>query len=102
MSESYRQCVECGKRALSFATRCPGCGIALPDPAPFEETATLRLTWSHSLKAVAGVLVIGGVLVSLERTPAKPAPLNAETSFVAVEAHRRRGPGSTRPPLPRR
>jgi hypothetical protein len=26
MSGSYRQCVECGKRALSIATRCPACG----------------------------------------------------------------------------
>ncbi len=33
MDGSYRQCVECGKRALSIATRCPGCGIEFPDPA---------------------------------------------------------------------
>ena len=39
MSGSYRQCVECGKRALRFATRCPGCGIDLPNPAPFEAEA---------------------------------------------------------------
>jgi hypothetical protein len=30
MSGSYRQCPECGKRALSIATRCPGCQRALP------------------------------------------------------------------------
>jgi predicted amidophosphoribosyltransferase len=29
MGGSYRQCSECGKRALSIATRCPGCGREL-------------------------------------------------------------------------
>ena len=30
MSGSYRQCPQCGKRALSIATRCPGCGAEFP------------------------------------------------------------------------
>lgn len=30
MSGSYRQCPQCGKRALSIATRCPGCGGEFP------------------------------------------------------------------------
>lgn len=34
MGGSYRQCTECGKRALSIATRCPGCGREFPAPGP--------------------------------------------------------------------
>jgi hypothetical protein len=90
MSGSYRQCVECGKRALSFATRCPGCGIALPNPAPFGADATSQLSWRHSLKGgmtvVAIGVAIGIAIMSLERAASSPAPLNAETSFVAGEA----------------
>ena len=81
MSGSYRQCVECGKRALKFATRCPGCGIELPNPAPFEADAQ-RLSWRHSFQGVMVVLAIGAAIVSLERVPAGPAPLSAETPFV--------------------
>ena len=82
MNGSYRQCVECGKRALKFATRCPGCGIELPNPAPLEGEATRQLTWSHSFKAVMAVLVLGVAIASLERIPPGPAPLSAETPFV--------------------
>ena len=30
MAGSYRQCDTCGKRALSIAIRCPGCGREFP------------------------------------------------------------------------
>ena len=32
MGGSYKQCLQCGKRALSIATRCPGCGQEFPAP----------------------------------------------------------------------
>ncbi len=32
MGEPYKQCFECGKRALSIATRCPGCGFEFQAP----------------------------------------------------------------------
>jgi len=86
MSESYRQCVKCGKRALSFATRCPGCGVALPSPAPFEADGTRdpnRLLW---VKVGAAVLGAGVMLALLARGSGHPAPLGAETALVAVEA----------------
>ena len=82
MSESYRQCGKCGKRALSFATRCPGCGIALPDPVPFEEDrirSPNRFLW---VKVVTAVVGSGFMLALLARGPGRPAPLGAETSFV--------------------
>ena len=43
MGGSYRQCSECGKRALSIATRCPGCGRELPAPAVPEVGPVLNL-----------------------------------------------------------
>ena len=42
MARSYRQC-ECGKRALSIATRCPACGRELVAPPVREESAGLDL-----------------------------------------------------------
>jgi hypothetical protein len=89
MSGSYRQCVECGKRALSFATRCPGCGVDLPDPAPFTpDDSSIQLNWSHSIKGIAVVLGIGGAIVGLGRGTHSTTPLSAETGDVA---HGRRG-----------
>jgi hypothetical protein len=82
MSGSYRRCVECGKRALSFATRCPGCGIELPSPAPFEEDGIPDSNRVVRMKAGMAVLAAGVMLVLLARGPARPAPLGAETSFV--------------------
>lgn len=82
MSGSYRQCLECGKRALSFATRCPGCGIPLPDPAPFDESSfpsSNRFLW---VKVGMAVAASGVMLALLARGPGRPAPLGAETSFV--------------------
>lgn len=86
MSESYRQCVECGKRALRFATRCPGCGIALPNPAPLEGGDGLLPGWARPLKGLMAVLAIGGTIASLERGPAGPSMLSAETPVVSVGA----------------
>ena len=82
MSGSYRQCVECGKRALSFATRCPGCGIPLPDPAPFDEGSFPSSNWFLPLKVGMAVAACGVMLALLARGPGRPAPLGAETSFV--------------------
>ncbi len=86
MSGSYRQCAECGKRALNFATRCPGCGVDLPDPARFEpDNANVQLNWSHSLKGVAVVLAIGGAIAGFERGTASPAELSAETTVTRAD-----------------
>jgi rRNA maturation protein Nop10 len=84
MNGSYRQCVQCGKRALNFATRCPGCGVALPDPAPFTpDDRSVLLGWSHSIKGIAVVLAIGGAIVGTERVAQNTSPLRAETGSVA-------------------
>jgi hypothetical protein len=62
MSGSYRQCPDCGKRALSIATRCPGCGRELP---PMPETRRGRAaSLGRYVPWVAGVLAVGAVLVT--------------------------------------
>ena len=57
MSGSYRECSECGKRALSIATRCPGCGRELPaGPAP---SRAMDLGRYLPLAALTGVIAVG-------------------------------------------
>ncbi len=43
MSESYKRCDDCGKRALRIATRCPGCGRALVAPEVAKESPTVEM-----------------------------------------------------------
>ena len=57
MSASYRHCDECGKRALSIATRCPGCGRELPNPA-VPDHAGPDLGPLQSTPVVLGLLAI--------------------------------------------
>jgi hypothetical protein len=86
MSEPYRQCVACGKRALEFATRCPGCGTALPNPAPFEPDAAPELGRFLSVKVVIALVATGSLLASLQHRAARAAPISTETSFVTPVA----------------
>ncbi len=62
MGGSYRQCPECGKRALSIATRCPGCGREFPTPAAPDSAPTLDLGRFRSPKAMAAALVVAVIL----------------------------------------
>jgi len=82
MSEPYRKCIACGTRALEFATRCPGCGTALPNPAPFEPDATPELDRFLSVKVVIALVATGTLLASLQHRAARGAPVSTETSFV--------------------
>ena len=61
MGGSYRQCTECGKRALSIATRCPGCGRELPAPAGPEDGPRLDLRRFLSPGAMVAVLAAAAV-----------------------------------------
>ena len=58
MSPTYITCSECGKRALSIATRCPQCGFEFP-ARPIE-----RGSWKSDLGRLLPVLVAGGVVVA--------------------------------------
>jgi hypothetical protein len=64
MGGSYRQCDACGKRALSIANRCPGCGRELPANKVPKGSGDLELGRLLTPKAVAAVLAVGAVLVT--------------------------------------
>jgi hypothetical protein len=79
MGGSYRQCEECGKRALSIATRCPGCGREFPAPPMTpERRPTPELGRLLSARVAAGVVGVAVILTAAElvRTsePAEPQP----------------------------
>ena len=57
MAGSYRQCDACGKRALSIANRCPGCGRELP-AREVPKGAGLELGRSLTPKVVAAVALV--------------------------------------------
>ena len=83
MAGSYRQCTECGKRALSIATRCPGCGRELPAPAGPEDGPRLDLRRLLSPGVMAGVIAAAAVAAAsgLGRVG---RPGEQETSSVAA------------------
>ena len=82
MPTSYVECPDCGKRALSVATRCPHCGFHFP-PRPI-----VRPSPQPSFGASRGLVAVGGALLTLiivalvvrhgrngaERTAAAPSP----------------------------
>ena len=65
MGGSYRQCSECGKRALSIATRCPGCGRELPLPAGPEVSRAVELG-RYVPRGVAGLIAVAAVVVAVD------------------------------------
>ena len=91
MGGSYRQCSECGKRALSIATRCPGCGRELePHVTPKTRSAVEvgRYLPQGVVAAVALAVVVlavelGGESLSPGSTPASADSVAADSSEVA-------------------
>jgi hypothetical protein len=83
MGGSYKQCIDCGKRALSIATRCPGCGrefLTLADP---KATPTRGLGSLVSPRVAAGVLAVAVVLTMARLGRTSPTP-EARSSIVAA------------------
>jgi rRNA maturation protein Nop10 len=79
MGGSYRQCGECGKRALSIATRCPGCGRELESPATPETRPTLELG-RYIPQGVAAAVAVAAVVLAIElggESRSSEAPLAA-------------------------
>ena len=85
MSGSYRQCSQCGKRALSIATRCPGCGRELPEPAVPDQPA-VDLGHLRSVPVVLGLLTLVVALAGIRSGKRSPQPAGEESSFVAPVA----------------
>jgi hypothetical protein len=63
MGGSYRQCDACGKRALSIAIRCPGCGREFPARV-VPRSDGLELGRFVTRKGVATALAVVAVLAS--------------------------------------
>lgn len=84
MSGSYRQCSECGKRALSIATRCPGCGRELPEPA-VPDHGSHDLARFMSVPAALGVVVLAGMAITSWERRGIDRPTPAESSFIESE-----------------
>ena len=92
MGSSYKQCDECGKRALSIATRCPGCGVEFPIPLVVPEPARPPLEVRNfiSPNAIMGIIgilvaVAAADLIKTTRSSAEPT-FAAETTEVAYTA----------------
>jgi ribosomal protein L37E len=79
MSPAYMTCSECGKRALSIATRCPQCGFEFP-ARPIEQRS-----WTSGLGRLLPLLVAGGAVA---------AALTVVTVVVRRTASRSEGPAT--------
>jgi hypothetical protein len=86
MGRSYRQCTECGKRALSIATRCPGCGRELKGPVAQAAPAvgsSLDLRRFLSPGVVGGTIAATAFLAAaVTARPSRPV----ESSLVAADS----------------
>jgi hypothetical protein len=85
MGGSYRQCSECGKRALSIATRCPGCGRELPAPAAPEVDRALDLRRLLSPRVGGGIIATTVVLLAAELVRSH-RPLEQQSSLVVADS----------------
>ena len=80
MSPTYKACTECGKRALSVATRCPQCGFEFPARPVRRRSHALDFSRILPLLAVAGVLA---VMVTVATAVMRRAAARAEAPSVA-------------------
>jgi hypothetical protein len=84
MSGTYLQCSQCGKRALSVATRCPQCGAEFP-PRPLPQMRRpVDLRRYLAVLAIAGVAagLIVLAMAALERIRKTPAEHAASVTEV--------------------
>jgi hypothetical protein len=83
------ECPECGKRALSVATRCPHCGFhfpARPLNLPSRGPSVSRVV--SGLAAVAIVAAVALALVFIRRAPTKAEPAHPAASSDSVTGGR--------------
>ncbi len=81
MGGSYKHCGECGKRALSIATRCPGCGRELVAPATRDVDPSRDLRRLMSPRVAWGIIAITVALTAVELARSS-RPLEQQSSFV--------------------
>jgi ribosomal protein L37E len=88
MSPAYMTCSECGKRALSIATRCPQCGFEFP-ARPIEHRS-----WRSDLGRLLPLLVtvgVGAATIAVVTAVVRRTASRSEGSATA-EAHAAGGP----------
>jgi hypothetical protein len=89
MGGSYRQCSECGKRALSIATRCPGCGREL-EPQAAPKTRPVLEVGRYLPSGVVAVVALAAVVLAVElggeRLPSDPARSSAAAGSAAADS----------------
>jgi ribosomal protein L37E len=88
MSPAYITCSECGKRALSIATRCPQCGFEFP-ARPIEQRS-----WTSDLRRLLPLLVtvgVGAATIAVVTAVVRRTASRSEGSATA-EAHAAAGP----------
>jgi hypothetical protein len=76
ITTTYMECPQCGRKALSVATRCPHCAVAFPSRPLQRSEPGYRLDRLRPVLAVGGVLVLGAVLLAVivPRLGSKAAP----------------------------
>jgi hypothetical protein len=85
MDESYKQCHECGKRALRIATRCPGCGRSFPRTAVRDVGRLGELDLCITPRGVVAGLAIAAIVVSA-RSSRSSEPREQHPVFGAAAA----------------
>jgi hypothetical protein len=83
MGGSYKQCSECGKRALSVATRCPGCGREFPPEPARRRGPGFDVGRYLPFVAMAALLVVGVLSRSMLNRIGRP-PVAEESSSIAT------------------
>jgi hypothetical protein len=83
MGGSYKQCSECGKRALSVATRCPGCGREFPPELARRRGPGFDVGRYLPFVAMAALLVVGVMSRSMLTRIGRP-PVADESSSIAT------------------
>jgi hypothetical protein len=63
ITTTYMECPQCGRKALSVATRCPHCGVAFPSKPLQRSAPGYRLDRLRPVLATGGVLILGAVLL---------------------------------------
>jgi hypothetical protein len=84
MGGSYKQCSQCGKRALSVATRCPGCGGEFPPEPGRRSSPGADFGRFLPLVALAGLLVVGALSRAIVGRTSRPAAPEESSSLAAT------------------
>jgi SH3 domain-containing protein len=106
ITTTYTECPQCGRKALSVATRCPHCGVAFPSRPLALSAPGSRLDRLRPVLVVAGVLVLGAVLLALivprlgskAATPTLAKPPGAMATDSAVKGAASDGIAPVQPP----